>query len=220
MLAKTLIWLLLFTCALTRAERSAELSSSCVYSSLWGVSGEKWHAAGRLPDFSYAGYHAGEAKIPNAPAKWNFKRNFHAKGDGRTDDSAALLNAIQSITNGVLFIPEGTYVIAQRIDISKGNLVLRGAAPGKTILLFPNSLTDLLGNKAKGTETSQWSFRPGLVNVTGKDPINGETRLAAVTAPAKRGDKTLQLSNKISVAKGEWIRLVESDPEKGSAAAG
>src|SRR5205807_444585 len=135
----------------------------------WGASGEKWNPAGRLPDFSYAGYHAGEANIPNAPAKWDLKRDFHARGDGHTDDSTALLNAIQSIDAGVLFIPEGTYVITRRIDISKGNFVLRGAGPHKTILLFPNSLTDLFGNKAKGTEQSQWSFRPGLLNITGSN---------------------------------------------------
>jgi hypothetical protein len=220
MLLKTSVCLLLLGSALAWAAPPAGVSSFCAYSSLWGVSGEKWNPAGRLPDFSYAGYHAGEIKIPNAPAKWNLKRDFHAKGDGQTDDSAALLNAIQSINRGVLFIPAGTYVIAKRIDILKGNLVLRGAAPGKTILLFPNSLTDLFGNKASGTEQSQWSFRPGLINVTGADPINAETRMATVTAPAKRGDKALQLSNKISVTKGEWIRLIESDPQKDSAAAG
>src|SRR5438874_13136574 len=93
----------------------------CTYSSLWGIAGEKWRAEGRLPDFSYAGYHAGEASIPNPPAKWDFKRDFHAKGDGRTDDSTALLNALQSIDRGVLFIPEGTYIFAKRIDILKGN---------------------------------------------------------------------------------------------------
>src|SRR3954470_24028338 len=42
--------------------------SSCVYSPLWGAAGEKWKASGELPDFSYAGYHAGEAKIPALPA--------------------------------------------------------------------------------------------------------------------------------------------------------
>ena len=170
--------------SLTWTACPAEVSSSCAYSALWGASGEKWNPAGRLPDFSYAGYHAGEANIPNAPAKWDLKRDFHARGDGRTDDSSALLNAIQSIDAGVLFIPEGTYVLARRIDISKGNFVLRGAGPNKTILLFPNSLTDLFGNKAKGTEQSQWAFRPGLLNITGTDPINAETRLAGVTAPA------------------------------------
>jgi hypothetical protein len=220
MLLKTFLCFFLSASMLALAAYPADVVSSCVYSSIWGVAGEKWTAAGRLPDFSYAGYHAGEASIPNPPARWDFKRDFHARGDGRTDDSAALLNAIQSITSGVLFIPEGTYVIAQRIDIAKGNLILRGAAPGKTILLFPNCLTDLFGNKAKGTEQSQWAFRPGLVNITGKDPINAETRLATVTVPTKRGDKTLQLSNTIAVRKGDWIRLVESDPPKGTASAG
>jgi hypothetical protein len=196
-----------------------DAASSCTYSALWGVNGEKWNAAGRLPDFSYAGYHAGETQIPTAPKQRDFKKDFQAKGDGVSDDSAALLNAIQSIQNGVLFIPAGTYVIAKRIDISKGNLVLRGDGPGKTILLFPNSLTDLSGNKAKGTEASQWSFGPGLFNVNGNDPINETTRLAIVS-PAKRGDKVLQLSKPISTRPGEWIRLVESDPSKDSANAG
>src|SRR2546426_7433721 len=167
-LLKNLVCLFLFASAVSRTAHS-EISSSCTYSSLWGISGERWRPQGRLPDFSYAGYHAGEASIPNAPPKWDFKREFRAKGDGRTDDSPALLKAIQSIDRGVLFIPEGIYVFAKRIDISKGNLVLRGAGPGKTILLFPNSLTDLFGNKANTEQQSQWSFRPGLIDVTGKD---------------------------------------------------
>jgi hypothetical protein len=195
----------------------------CSYSSLWGVAGEKWQPTGSLPDFSYAGYHAGEAQIPSPRANWNFKRDFHAVGDGRTDDSQALLNAIQSSKQGVLFIPEGTYLISKRIDITRGNLVLRGAGPNKTILLFPNSLTDLFGNKATGTQQSpqsQWAFRPGLINVTGTDPITADTRLAAIAAPAKRGGRTLQLSAHIVIHKDQWIRLVESDPQKGSVAAG
>jgi len=204
----------------------------CTYSSLWGVNGEKWNAAGRLPDFSYAGYHAGEAKIPTPPAKWDFKRDFHAAGDGKTDDSQALLNAIQSIKSGVLFIPRGTYVISKRIDISRGDLILRGAGPNETILSFPNSLQDLFGNKAKGTEQSQWAFRPGLVNITGRDPISAETRLGLVTASARRGSRTLTVSTEVSggatpsrpslnsIKKGQWIRLVESDPPKANAATG
>jgi hypothetical protein len=190
------------------------------FSSLWGIEGESWKPAGRLPDFSYAGYHAGEAQIPTPRATLNFKTDFHAAGDGRTDDSQALLNAIQSNKEGVLFIPEGTYLISKRIDIARGNLILRGAGPNKTILLFPNSLTDLFGNKPNGAGQSQWSFRPGLLNFAGKDPITADTRLASVAAPAKRGDRTLKLSSHILIQKDQWIRLVESDPQKGSAAAG
>ncbi|MET0647258.1 MAG: glycosyl hydrolase family 28-related protein, partial [Pyrinomonadaceae bacterium] len=173
-----------------------------------------------MPDFSYAGYRAGEAKIPAPPNRWNLKRDFGAKGDGRTDDSQALLNAVRSIKAGVLYIPKGTYVISKRIDISRGNLILRGAGPKETILYFPNSLTDLFGNTFNEAGHSRWSFRPGLINVTGSDSVTAETRLAAVTAPARRGDKVLKLSVPVSVKRGEWVRLVESDPPKGEAAAG
>ena len=229
LLASTLAW--------TQSAISHSLltvsSPPCNYSALWGAAGEKWKPEDRLPDFSYAGYHAGEAKIPTPAVKWDLKRDFHAAGDGRTDDSQALLNAIQSIRNGVLFIPKGTYVISKRIDISKGNLILRGAGPNETILFFPNSLEALFGNKAKGTEQSQWAFRPGLINFTGTDPITAETRLASVTAGALRGTRRLTIStgtyngavprtssSPTTIKKGQWIRLVESDPPRASAATG
>ena len=194
--------------------------AGCSYSSLWGVNGDKWTPNGRLPDFSYAGYHAGEAALPVLPVRWDLKRDFHAVGDGETDDTDALRLALQTIHSGVLFIPAGRYRISKRIDITKGHIVIRGAGPGRTILYFPNSLQDLFGNTARGTEQSQWSFRPGLINTTGQDPINDKTRLARVTAEAHRGDKVIQLSNSISVRSNEWIRLVESDPPKGQANTG
>lgn len=224
------LWLLAFTLSsiqfpdhslassftLTRQRPSTE----CSYSSLWGINGERWKPAGRLPDFSYAGYHAGEAKIPESRATWDLKRDFHAKGDGQTDDTKALVDAVQSIDRGVLFIPKGTYVISKPIDIAKPNLVLRGAGPNETVLFFPNSLSDLFGNKPNAAGQSQWSFRPGLININGKDPINANTKLASVTAAAKRGDRILSLSNSISMKKGDWIRLVESDPPKDNKDAG
>jgi hypothetical protein len=194
--------------------RSSEPASACIYSSLWGTNGEKWDERGRLPDFSYAGYHAGESQIPAEKPKWDLKRDFKAAGDGRTDDSAALLKALTTVRDGVLFIPKGTYVISKRFEINRGNIVIRGAGAGETILFFPNSLQDLFGNTAKGSEQSQWSFRPGLINVSGQDPINDQTRLAKVTSAASRGSKSLELSNPVSLKKGEWIRLVESDPSK------
>ncbi len=205
--------------AAASATAGAASQSACTYSTLWGVAGEKSTPAGRLPDFSYSGYHAGEAKIPSPPASWDLKKDFHAAGDGRTDDTQALLNAIQSIKSGVLFIPQGTYVIAKDIDVTRGNLILRGAGSKETVLLFPHSLNDLYGNKPQGGQ-SQWAFRPGLINFIGKDPITSETRLASVTADAKRGDRTLKISAPVSIQKGQWVRLVESDPAKGSAAAG
>src|SRR5262249_14375017 len=112
--------LLLAALIMDSSSRSPTNSAACSYSSLWGAAGEKWTPAGRLPDFSYAGYHAGEGAIPNAKPKWDLKRDFQAKGDGTTDDTNALLQAIDKADNGVLFIPAGTYLITKRIDITKG----------------------------------------------------------------------------------------------------
>jgi hypothetical protein len=191
----------------------------CTPSALWGLDGEKWQPEVTLPDFSYAGYHAGEAPIPSPTVRYDLKRDFHAEGDGRTDDTGALENALRSIEGGVLSIPEGTYVITRKIQISKGNLVLRGAGRGRTVLLFPHSFTDVYGNKPSNGQ-SQWSFGPGFINAGGPDPITPATRLAAVTAPANRGERTLALSGPVSIQPGEWIRLVESDPPYGNPAAG
>ncbi len=186
----------------------------CTRSSFWGVDGEKWKPEAILPDFSYAGYHGGEAPIPSAPSEYDLRRDFHAAGDGHTEDTSAFETALQRASGGVLFIPEGTYVITRKLQISKGNFVLRGAGRDKTILFFPHSLTDVYGNKPENNQ-SQWSFGPGFLSVTGDDPINPRTRLAAVTAPAKRGDRELVVSAVPSVAPGEWIRLVENDPAEG-----
>ena len=103
------------------------------YSKLWGKSGELWNPRGRLPDFSYAGYHMGEDPIPDVPAKLNV-RDFGAQGDGITDDSQAFLQAIAEIDNGAIYIPSGRYKLTQVLDITKSNVVLQGAGVDDTVL--------------------------------------------------------------------------------------
>jgi hypothetical protein len=189
-------------------------ANSPVYSTLWGQNGELWKPEMTLPDFSYAGYHANEADTPNAPAQRDLKRDFHAAGDAKTDDSAALENAARQ--GGVIAIPEGKYRISRPIQITNGNFVLRGAGPGKTVLYFPESLTDLKGNHPDPSGQSEWSFGPGLIDISGQDPVDGSTRIASVAAPAHRGERQLVLSGLPSIHPGEWVRLVESDPPKSS----
>ena len=74
---------LIATTAATAAETSA----------LWGKHGEKWSPQSRLPDFSYAGYHCGEAPLPDLPRGVSVKE-FGAQGDGVADDSQAFLDAL------------------------------------------------------------------------------------------------------------------------------
>ena len=71
------------------------LAAAPVTSALWGERGEKWEAQGRLPDFSYAGYHRGEAPIPDLAPAANVK-DFGAVGDGVADDTKAIQAAIDA----------------------------------------------------------------------------------------------------------------------------
>ena len=93
----------------------------------YGCAGELWNSTtGRLVDWSYAGYMAGELPIPDLPATGNLKTVFGARGDGVTDDTAALEAAIMAVEDqGVIFIPNGTYIITRRLDIPK-RVVLQG----------------------------------------------------------------------------------------------
>lgn len=50
-----LLPLALFCLSLPPAQ-AAEVNDG-VHSALWGKAGEAWSASGRLPDFSFAGYH-------------------------------------------------------------------------------------------------------------------------------------------------------------------
>jgi hypothetical protein len=110
------------------------LVSGQTHSDLRGKDGEKWSPESRLPDFSFAGYHCGEDPLPNVKVATDVLR-FGAKGDGKTDCTQAFIKAIDATPTGVILIPAGRYIISDIIWITKPGIVLRGAGPGKTILL-------------------------------------------------------------------------------------
>ena len=114
--------------------------------------GEKWAATGRLPDFSSAGYRRGEEPfcIPDNRVSVT---SFGAKGDGRTDDTAAFQQAITSGEGKVIEIPAGRYAATDRNEqknakvAKKRNLCdLRGLL-SKTIQ-HRQFLVDVLGRRA------------------------------------------------------------------------
>lgn len=51
---------------------------------LWGRDGELWRPTGRLADWSYAGYMAGDKLIPDFGAAIFSVKDYGAKGDGQT----------------------------------------------------------------------------------------------------------------------------------------
>src|SRR6476619_7437695 len=90
-------------------------------SDLWGVRGERWNPRSRLPDFSYAGYHSGEAPLPQAPRGVSVKE-FGAKGDGATDDTVAFQKALETVKSGAIEIPPGRYRITDILEIRRGHI--------------------------------------------------------------------------------------------------
>ncbi|MGE6716283.1 glycosyl hydrolase family 28-related protein [Peribacillus frigoritolerans] len=62
------------------------------------------------------------------------KKDFGATGDGFTDDSIAIQNALNSLTSGgTLFIPDGTYIISAKL-IAPPNTTVRGAGINRTFI--------------------------------------------------------------------------------------
>lgn len=186
-------------------------------SALWGVSGERWSPESRLPDFSFAGYHRGEAALPAPPVAHNV-REFGAKGDGSTDDSDAFLTAIAAMESGVLLIPEGRYVITKMLVIDKTSIVLRGEGPDKTTLYFPTPLNDIQPNwgaTTSGRPTSNYSWSGGFIAIRGD--YQGK-RLAEIAEPALRGMKSVSVVDPAPFTAGQEVEIRETDSADNSLA--
>jgi hypothetical protein len=189
------------------------------YSELWGKDGERWTPGGRLPDFSYAGYHSGEAPIPAVSLQGAANvRDFGAKGDGEQDDTAAVLKALESGAK-VVYLPAGRYRITGILEIRHGNVVLHGDGPDKTVLYCPKPLHDIRPDwsaTTSGQKTSNYSWAGGFVWVKGG---SRRRQIATVTAAAKRGTYRVEVSSTAGVQPGQRIEIAQRDNPDNSLAA-
>ncbi len=194
------------------ASQPLEASPPIAYSTLWGRQGELWDTEDpdhRLSDFSFAGYRSGEYPIPDVLDRINV-RSFGARGNGRTDDSAAFSKAIKAAKPGqAVFVPNGRYLIDDIIRVTnKGSWVLQGQSKERTILYI----------KRPGQEVwpqTDWRFKGAFLWIgRAADEERGE-RLARVTDSQARGTRLLDVSSS-RFRPGDWIRLVQTDPGDGS----
>jgi hypothetical protein len=180
------------------------------YSELWGKEGERWHPEGRLPDFSFAGYHFGEDPIPAVKAVTDVTK-FGAIGDGKTDCTHAFRDAIAATEKGAILIPAGRYVISDIIWIKNPHIVLRGAGMGKTVIYCPKDLEEVrpnMGTNSGGRPTSGYSWSGGFFWVQGN---LSERTVSAVTSECFRGMKTLTLEEVGSLKVGQRVSIEQRD---------
>jgi hypothetical protein len=62
-------------------------------------------------------------------------QSFGAVGDGINDDTQAFISAISTMKSGVLYIPAGSYIIKQKLEIAK-RIVLRGGCCKTNSIVF------------------------------------------------------------------------------------
>ncbi|MBM4393905.1 MAG: hypothetical protein FJ090_22490 [Deltaproteobacteria bacterium] len=122
------------------------------------------HSSGHfLHDFSFAGYHAGEAPLPTPPGPSFDVTAYGADPTGAADSAAAVQAAIAAASAAapaVVDFPAGTFRLDSALRVSTSGVVLRGQGPAATFLYFTQGegvsyaahLT-FAGSQAYGTES-------------------------------------------------------------------
>jgi hypothetical protein len=99
-------------------------------------------AEGRfLHDFSYAGYHAGEAELPSAlPSPRESVLEHGADPTGAADSTAAIQAAIDAVAGGgTVWLPAGRYVVDGALVVRASGVVVAGEGPAATFVHFRRS---------------------------------------------------------------------------------
>ena len=144
-------------------------------------------------DFSYAGYHNGEAP-PGAPAtaKVIDAAAMGADPTGMVDSTAAVQQAIDAAAaqgGAVVMLPEGLYRFDGLLSIKAPYVVLRGAGPEKTRLYF---------TKSQGTSDT------AHIRFAGTGPTDLEIPLASDGVPR---EKAIEIEGLADLAPGDDVTV-------------
>lgn len=200
--------------ALAACQPSGAAAAPPRMSQLWGRNGEKWSPQSRLPDFSFAGYRRGEEPFRIPPDSISVA-DYGARGDGQTDDTRAFQKAIKEGGGKVVLVPAGRFVLSDQLEIRSSNLVLRGAGPSKSILVFTRSLDDLKPRPTKNDgnqSTSGWSWDGGLITIGGRARESGRT--TGVAEAAGRGANRVTLQEPLFKTGDEVVISIQDDSQR------
>ncbi len=157
-----------------------------------------------LQDFSFAGYHMGEAPIPqiSSPVFNVTDAPYNADKTGVSDSTTAIqaaINAAQTAGGGVVYLPAGTYRVAppsgknQALLISAGKIVFRGDGPSSTHVL--NSSTNMRGKSIL------------LVQATTPLDWRSDGTTSALSADLNGPATVLPVAEAALFAVGDWVSV-------------
>ena len=136
--------------------------------------------------------------------EWASVLDFGAKGDGVTDDTAAIQKAIDS--RRVVYLPLGIYAVNDTIRL-KPDTALIALHPGQTRLALPNGSPLYQGSDQPKALLE--SARGGDALVTGLGLTTGEVNNRAVALLWRAGEQSLVDDIRI-----QWSYGLPSDPYK------
>lgn len=127
--------------------------------------------------------------IPSYPVAINVKNApYNAKGDGVTDDTAAIQQAIDDCPPGqAVLLPAGVYKTTDTIKIFRKTIVLRGEGPDKTIIE---------NHAASGAAISMYTW-----NISVKQPV---------LSGYQRGSREIVVADASNIKPGDFL-LIEQD---------
>lgn len=134
--------------------------------------------------------------------EWANVRSLGAKGDGVTDDTAAIQKAIDS--HRVVYLPLGFYMVNDTIRL-KPDTVIVGLHPGLTQLILPNGSPLYQG--ADGPKALLESARGGDAIVSGIGLATGEVNNRAVALLWRAGERSLV--DDVRIQGGHGTRLYD-----------
>jgi len=149
------------------------------------------------------------APLPSSK-DWVSVRDFGAKGDGQTDDTAAIQKAIDS--NRTVYLPLGFYAVNDTIRM-RPDTVIVALHPGLTQLLLPNGSPKFQG--VDGPKALLESARGGDAIVSGIGLATGEVNNRAVALLWRAGAQSLV--DDVRIQGGHGTRLYDgsrADPYK------
>ncbi|MDD3926099.1 MAG: glycosyl hydrolase family 28-related protein [bacterium] len=154
-----------------------------------------------------------------AKKPWADVRAYGAKGDGTTDDTTAIQNAIDSFSSGgIVFFPSGTYVITSALTVRKG-IILQGSGRGCPI--NNGFTTTTIQNNGTGVAlniSSAWDITIRDIAVLGNaNSSHGisayeATRLLIENVYLAANDRGISLSTSVNVV----LRHVGSSLNRGA----